>query len=113
MCVCVCVCVCVLFYHLLFFFLGEKQLKPVSGRVGEIAEFVLQCLIEKTVRILLFFLKEIAMSRCTLRAVRGWAIKGLFSALSTRRARWRVPITAATCRVWCGGWLETGDPGSS
>lgn len=28
---------------------GEKELKPVSGRVGEIAEYMLLSLMEKTV----------------------------------------------------------------
>ena len=40
-------------FDLYIFYTGEKQLKPISGRVGEIAEFVLQNLMEKTVSILL------------------------------------------------------------
>lgn len=31
------------------FFAGEKELKPVSGRVKEIAEFLLSCVMEKIV----------------------------------------------------------------
>ena len=30
-------------------FTGEKELKPISGRVKEIAEFVLTCIMEKVV----------------------------------------------------------------
>ena len=35
---------------MLCFFLGEKEPKPVSGRVKEIAEFMLSCVMEKIVR---------------------------------------------------------------
>ena len=41
-------------------FAGEKEPKPVSGRVKEIAEFLLSCVMEKIVRTVSYVRMRIA-----------------------------------------------------
>ena len=42
---------------------GDKQLRPISGRVGEIAEFALYYVMEKVVRIVIFIVVVIELKK--------------------------------------------------
>ena len=84
-------------------FAGEKEAKPISGRVKEIAEFMLSCVMEKIVSKGLLLAVHVC-SRARLR------LKAKYCTRSNRRSRWRVAVTGAS-RARSGGGFETGIPG--
>ena len=98
-----------------WFFSGEKEPKPISGRVKEIAEFMLSCVMEKIVRkekeLLPEFkccMKQCAIIFCIMRVLR--LIIVILHAIA-RRSQWCVAVTGATSRVRSGGGFEAGIPG--
>ena len=98
-------------------FLGEKEPKPVSGRVKEIAEFMLSCVMEKIVRkeedtsaiqVLFVYLSNARSLPHRPRALRFISV---ILHYRNRRSQWRVAVTGATSRARFGGGFEAGIPG--
>ena len=103
---------------LLLFFSGEKEPKPISGRVKEIAEFMLSCVMEKIVRkeqkrscYQHVWMGPQAMRNHFPRYARALRLINVILHAIARRSQWRVAVTGATSRARSGGGFEAGIPG--